>query len=162
MHNTRDKYSSQSSKNIDWDANHKRPPPPAPGSNHSRNSSSMSMTKAKNPPLPPPQRGPPVVHRDTRPNEPPAQKPSPPPAPASKFTKKTKASDSDQIDWGNLSPQDKKVFFGWLDQFFERKLKIKITPRKSKSSNKVSSRPVTPSQPVSNASPNLSRQICSL
>jgi hypothetical protein len=30
-----------------------------------------------------------------------------------------------KVDWGNLSGEDKEVFFGWLDEFFERSYGIK-------------------------------------
>lgn len=149
MHNTRDKYSSQSSKKLDWDPNHKRPPPPTPGSNHTRNSSSISITKASNPPPPPPQRGPPIVRRDTRPDETPMHNPSPPPAPVSRASKRTVGKDAEQIDWTNISPQDKRVFFGWLDEFFERRRKIKIPKRQSEPTTQVTSRPITSPRPVS-------------
>ena len=35
----------------------------------------------------------------------------------------------DRIDWANLSPEDKEVFFSWLDEFFARYLKVAIPPR---------------------------------
>lgn len=151
MHSTRDKYSSQSSKKLDWDPNHKRPPPSAPGSNHTRNSSSISVTKASHPPPPPPpQRGPPIVRRDIRPDDTPTHDPSPPPAPVPRASKKATGKDTEQIDWVNISPQDKRVFFGWMDEFFERRRKIKIPKRQSEPTIQVTdSRPVTPPRPVS-------------
>ena len=63
------------------------------------------------PPLPPPitNRPPPIV-RSTRPDFHALSKiPEPP----------TSAADT-EIDWSNLSPEDKTVFFNWLDEFFTK------------------------------------------
>ncbi|GJE88899.1 CHAP domain-containing protein [Phanerochaete sordida] len=140
LQSTRDKYSSQSSKNISWDANHKRPPPvPSAAPGHARNNSRAATM----PPPPPPQRTP-VVRSDTRPTA--------TPSPTLNEHTSHKRSKSEglprrKVDWKNLSKDDKRVFFGWLDEFFGRKLKIKLKPRKRESIIRVADDPATPSTP---------------
>jgi hypothetical protein len=57
---------------------------------------------------PPPTNGPPPIIRSTRPDFHAHPKiPKPP----------TSSSDT-EIDWSNLSPEDKTTFFNWLDEFF--------------------------------------------
>ena len=190
--NTRDRMSSQPSKNINWDADvrAKPPPPPLPGTPKapaflpppSRTSSSpnSATSSAKSPPPPVPLRRagpsaapqkplsrsdnqlshasshsssppppplassrtsgspsvspgpPPTVRRETRPD---AAKPTisstdslprimEPPAVALHETDPV-----DRIDWADLSPEDKDVFFSWLDEFFARLLKVPVPPR---------------------------------
>uniref|UniRef100_A0A8H7XM18 BBC1/AIM3 cysteine proteinase-fold domain-containing protein n=1 Tax=Psilocybe cubensis TaxID=181762 RepID=A0A8H7XM18_PSICU len=83
------------------------PPPPPP-----RSSASVSYSK-QTPVVLPPQTtgagaGPPPIVRSTRPGstQPPRVSPA---APA-----------EEKIDWANLTPEDKQVFFAWLDEFFAR------------------------------------------
>ena len=59
-------------------------------------------------PNPPPTNGPPPIVRSTRPDYHARPKISKPP---------TSSSDT-EIDWSNLSPEDKTTFFNWLDEFF--------------------------------------------
>ncbi|KAF9007005.1 hypothetical protein BDQ17DRAFT_1351231 [Cyathus striatus] len=37
------------------------------------------------------------------------------------------SQEEENIDWANLSDEDKQVFFSWLDEFFSRMLKIEIS-----------------------------------
>lgn len=151
--NTRDKYSSTSSKNLDWDANHKRPPPPPPG--HTRTASTMihaSTPQSTSPPgqaaaSPPPGRAPPIIRRETRPDQTPPYSPSPPPFHVPQAVRS--AATPEKIDWANLSSEDKEVLFSWLDEFFERQLNIKIVPRQTQPTVQRTSCPVTPPKPVS-------------
>lgn len=120
--------------------------PPPPSRTSSAASRSLSSTSSA-PPLPsrgqsgppaPPPRGtavvppaPPVIRPSpSQPNPPPFSS-GPPPIVRStrpdfhahpKFPKQppitaTTSSDT-EIDWSNLSPEDKTVFFNWLDEFF--------------------------------------------
>ena len=41
------------------------------------------------------------------------------------------ASEPDDIDWANLSAEDKEVFFSWLDEFFSRYLGREIGPARA-------------------------------
>lgn len=149
LQNTRDRLSSQSSKNLEWDANHKRPPPGIVEVGHTRSSSSISLSKKPSPPPPPPpHRGPTPVRRDSRPESTSAYAPPPPPSRVSSGWKQRGVDNAEKIDWANLSPEDKQVFFSWLDEFFERLLNIKIPPRQTDPSVQVASRPVTPPRPV--------------
>ena len=145
MHNTRDKYSSTSSKNLSWDANHKKAPP-APATHatsHSRNTSRDTAT----PPPPPPQRGPLLVRKDTKPERTPS--PALNERPSARRSKSEGDGQGKKVDWKNLSKEDKRVFFGWLDEFFGKKLKANIKPRKSESTIQVYDRSDTPPRPVS-------------
>ncbi|KAF8968772.1 hypothetical protein BDZ97DRAFT_1797976 [Flammula alnicola] len=74
------------------------PPPPPP----------RSSSQHTPPPGPPPSAsgGPPPIVRSTRPNI--RSHRGAPAAPP----------ESDKVDWANLSPEDKQVFFSWLDEFF--------------------------------------------
>lgn len=111
------------------------PPPP----NRSQSSASSAYSNASSPP-PPPNRfspsstgGPPPVVRSTRPSIPASQSSqtagqalfnantkSAPPRPPVRGSQRQNFNGDEEIDWGNLTPEDKEVFFGWLDEFFER------------------------------------------
>ncbi|KAI0351683.1 hypothetical protein OH77DRAFT_1429521 [Trametes cingulata] len=186
LSNTRDRMSSQPSKNIDWhaDIKSKPPPPPKPAFKPppppSRTSSDASSSQGK-PPVPPvplrragssatpslarsassvspsppprppprslnslasgsaspspppsvtaglPPGPPPPIRRETRPDRlPPAPQTHTPPPAARKVDHDV---DIDRVDWGNLSSEDKQVFFSWLDEFFSRYLGVPIPPR---------------------------------
>lgn len=145
LHNTRDKYTSTPSKNLSWDANHKRPPPVPLAAGHTRNTSRDTATP---PPPPPPQRGPPLVRTDTRPDHTPSPTLNERKSAFHRRSKSEGARDGKKkVDWKNLSKDDKRVFFGWLDEFFGRKLKIKIRSRKSEPSKYVVEAPEKPSGP---------------
>ncbi|KAJ7682862.1 hypothetical protein B0H17DRAFT_1138096 [Mycena rosella] len=75
----------------------------------------LPAAASPSPPPPPPVRAPVSRFR----NEPADDQPAPPPPPARKFRG---GAEETQLDWGNLSPEDKEVFFGWLDEFFSRYL----------------------------------------
>ncbi|TFK67975.1 hypothetical protein BDN72DRAFT_960581 [Pluteus cervinus] len=114
------------------------PPPPPPRRGPSSPSPAAAASSSPSfSPSPPPLRAsakpspgllstgpPPVLDRGSRPGP-------------SRFTR-----DTTQIDWANLSKDDKEVFFSWLDEFFSRHLNIDITPR---TKAPLSSPPVVPS-----------------
>ncbi|KAF8904699.1 hypothetical protein CPB84DRAFT_1845235 [Gymnopilus junonius] len=82
------------------------PPPPPP-----RSSPSLNHNKSPPPPgpsvsKPPAAAAPPPIARSTRPGLP-TRHTTPPTAPS-----------ENDIDWANLSPEDKEIFFSWLDEFF--------------------------------------------
>ncbi|TEB33708.1 hypothetical protein FA13DRAFT_1789555 [Coprinellus micaceus] len=102
-------------------------PPPLP-------SRSNSMTAA--PPLPSrkaepiarisavarPLGPPPPVARSTRPDFEPSE-------PSTQSRAVHSRADAKEIDWANLSQEDKEVFFSWLDEFFSKHLNITVGPR---------------------------------
>ncbi|KAG6864800.1 hypothetical protein C0991_007056 [Blastosporella zonata] len=107
-------------------------PPPPPSrtpslpSRPSTTHSSPSPVPPAPAPRPPPRQllsssssvsgGPPPIIRSTRPDQPSRQLDEPV---------------QPTIDWTNLSPQDKEVFFSWLDEFFNKFLNIDVTsPRR--------------------------------
>ncbi|SJL06578.1 uncharacterized protein ARMOST_09920 [Armillaria ostoyae] len=133
MQNTRDRHSSVPLKNTNWDPYNKQPPPPPPAPRASistRPSISPPPSRSSiSSPSPVPGRGapPPPIKRSTRPPIRSASTdsrspsvPSLPPrgSPAPSYRDSTPAEP--EVDWSNLSPEDKQVFFGWLDEFFER------------------------------------------
>ncbi|KAH7924325.1 hypothetical protein BV22DRAFT_1035216 [Leucogyrophana mollusca] len=145
MTNTRDKYSSVPSSQTNWDPNWKvgqgQQPPP-----HSRSTRGSSNA----PPPPPPLRSrpdfaassissappPPPVPVSTRPDfaPPPTYVRQPPPTRFAGAQQQTASSSSaDEIDWANLTQEDKEVFFDWLDEFFSRFLNVELSPRTSAS-----------------------------
>ncbi|KAJ3830448.1 hypothetical protein F5880DRAFT_781090 [Lentinula raphanica] len=97
-------------------------------------SSSLSPTNPSPRPVMPPRTpsggNPPSLPSRT-PSLPP-RTPSLPPSlpsrtPSSSSYQKTsvKEESESEIDWANLSPDDKRVFFSWLDEFFERSYGIR-------------------------------------
>jgi len=131
FNSTRNKYTSASSKDMDWDPNHKAPPVPPPSAKPSTSSPRPTF------PPPPPRTGqpsrsstgpPPPVARDTRPDYvPPPSYASSVPAPRPPPRRTTSTQNSpEEIDWANLSQEDKDVFFSWLDEFFSRYLNISL------------------------------------
>lgn len=111
------------------------PPPPLP----SRGPNSAPppqlpprSSKGPAPPPPPPRSFPSTNHnKPSPPPGPPVSKPAPaagPPPPIVRSTRPnwqtgqatppTIAPVENDIDWANLSPEDKEVFFSWLDEFF--------------------------------------------
>lgn len=155
VQNTRDKYSSRSTKDMKWDPDHRRPIPPVASSQIVQPvyalQDSPPVTQLPPPSLP--QRGPPALPRGTRPN----MRPSPPSVQESHAQDSPSAKDIDKIDWANLSPEDKAVFFSWLDEFFERLLKIKITPRSVEETVQTVGLPADPPRPVSLLNSHLQR-----
>ncbi|KAH7909997.1 hypothetical protein BJ138DRAFT_1153976 [Hygrophoropsis aurantiaca] len=138
MTNTRDKYSSVPSSKTNWDPNWKV------GQNRSPANSSRSSRPSTNvPPPPPPIRSrpnltpsddssssrPPPVPLNTRPDMPPPSRLPPPPQRSSKVQQETEDPSVDDIDWTNLTTEDKEVFFDWLDEFFSRFLGVQLSPR---------------------------------
>lgn len=59
-----------------------------------------------------------------------------PPLPPSRRSARPAANETESsitpnnIDWKNLSPEDKEVFFGWLDEFFSAQLKVDLSSHK--------------------------------
>jgi hypothetical protein len=117
------------------------PPPPSRTSSVASRSLSSSSSASSAPPLPsrgPPSGPPPPPPRGTAPPPaPPAIRSSPSlqitngPPPIVRSTrpdnharpetpKPLSPSSETEIDWSNLSPEDKKIFFNWLDEFFAR------------------------------------------
>ncbi|OBZ74899.1 Altered inheritance of mitochondria protein 3 [Grifola frondosa] len=156
--NTRDRYTSTSSKNINWNADiTKKPPPPPP---------SRSVVKERLPP-PPQRRFSPSTaspsHSDaSAPSSPVAPPPKPmpwsrhsdqatPSAPISPsaVARNSHHEESDstahRVDWANFSPEDKQVFFSWLDEYFSRH--FNVSQRSSGPKDPVQ-RPETPAVSV--------------
>lgn len=153
--NTRDRYSSAQSKDINWETEEfkrKKPPPLPPplrrskpgedGSEHARNGSVSSVvdgSESQGPspvvskpsvPLPPTRGRPPLppVRRGSIQSERPSSTSSPvaqDPSP----TRVAPSRTGSKIDWANLSQEDKQVFFGWLDEYFARYLGSSVSPR---------------------------------
>ncbi|KAI0920373.1 hypothetical protein AcW1_002133 [Taiwanofungus camphoratus] len=149
---TRDRYSSQPSKNINWDVNHKRPPPPPPGhvrnkSSYnpppppSRTSSDASHARSESelqpispaPILSPSPRPPPIIRRVTRPDSTSPRTPAQSPA----IRSVSEEGKIDRIDWGNLPSEDKLVLFSWLDEFFAKHFNVPVPPRSGQGTVKV-------------------------
>ncbi len=85
----------------------------------------------------------------------------------SSFVGRTQASadpsgtTTDEIDWANLSSEDKQAFFGWLDEFFARYLDGPSPPSSSNARNvptSKSSNNITPAPPPPRSSPSLSHR----
>ena len=117
------------------------PPPPSRTSSAASRSLSSSSSASSVPPLPsrghsnpppPPPRGtavppaPPVIRPSPQPNPPPITN-APPPIVRStrpdfhahpKIPKPPTTSSNTEINWSNLSPEDKTTLFNWLDEFF--------------------------------------------
>ncbi|KAK0447373.1 uncharacterized protein EV420DRAFT_1568414 [Desarmillaria tabescens] len=132
IQNTRDRHSSVPMKKTNWDPYNKQPPPPPPAPRASISARpSISPPPSRSSISPPPQapgRGapPPPIKRSTRPpihsastGSPSSSVPSLPPR-GSPAPSNRSASTEMEIDWANLSLEDKRVFFSWLDEFFER------------------------------------------
>ncbi|TFK37569.1 hypothetical protein BDQ12DRAFT_724023 [Crucibulum laeve] len=128
------------------------PPPPPP-----RASPSVSFTKAPSPP------GPPPIIRNTRPGF--ASRQLTPSytrheEPEEEYEEPAEevAHEEENIDWANLSLEDKQVFFSWLDEFFAKFLNISIPPRSAHgtiehhaSPGRVSSKSASPNRPATTA-----------
>ncbi|EPQ55694.1 hypothetical protein GLOTRDRAFT_128906 [Gloeophyllum trabeum ATCC 11539] len=143
--NTKDRLQSTPSAKTNWDYSNPPPrrPPPVPvktrdselyGPPPSRSNSSRAEVDdaVSAPPAPVLSTRPSIPSRSTRPSLP-TRSPEelapppvrPPPMPARRSTASIPASQHheeviDKIDWANLSPEDKEVFFSWLDEFFSR------------------------------------------
>lgn len=162
FNDTRDKYSSRSSKDFDRDTIEARraqysspttqaapsPPRPPPPPSHARSASVARPSTLNAPPV---NARPPVVRRESRPDSnvdvrthAPLAHPPPPMRSAA-----TANAQANEIDWAHLSVQDKEVFFSWLDEFFSRHLHIAIPPRETAPTVQVVSRPLMPLKPVS-------------
>lgn len=101
------------------------PPPPPPARSSFASSSRDSYEETHTPSY----AAPPSVSLNTKPKIPHTQrqqhafavaKPPPPPRRVA-----NSEPDIDKIDWANLSEEDRKEFFNWLDEFFERFLTMK-------------------------------------
>lgn len=139
IQNTRDRHSSVPLKKTNWDPYTKQPPPPPPAPRTSISARpSISPPPSRSSISPPPQapgRGalPPPIKRSTRPplHSAPSDLPSVgvPSLPPRRFPAPSyrSASAEPEIDWANLSLEDKQVFFSWLDEFFERSYGIPVS-----------------------------------
>jgi hypothetical protein len=128
---TRDRYSSVSTAKTGYDPDWKKNAPPAPPPPRSSNDSPRTSTST--PPRPPPSRAPPVIRHTTRPDL----------ATSSGYeAARYDARDESTIDWANLSPEDKQVFFSWLDEFFARYFNISVPPSSGSSITKTTPPPV--------------------
>ncbi|KAJ8503000.1 hypothetical protein ONZ45_g11240 [Pleurotus djamor] len=96
FNDTIDKRSSVPLKKTNWDPHSGKPPPPPPPSRSYSNKPPSSSSSA------------PQVNSHSRP------------------ALSSSTSESGEIDWANLSPQDKDAFFGWLDEYFNRLLKVGV------------------------------------
>ncbi|KAI0337716.1 hypothetical protein BDW22DRAFT_859654 [Trametopsis cervina] len=166
LSDTRDKYSSRSSKDLDRDAMEARraaytsptaqapkspPPPPPPPPIHARTASVTRPSNLSAPPVSVSAR-PPVVRRDSRPDSTMSVKttspPPPPPPPARSISSIPRSpTQENEIDWAHLSAKDKEVFFSWLDEFFSRQLNITIPPRSAGPTVQPTGRPSAPPRP---------------
>lgn len=92
----------------------------------------------------PPPVAPPRIHRETRPDS--VSPPPPPPVRSASIASRASAppADIEKIDWTNLSPEDKQVFFSWLDEFFAKYLNLPVPPRSVEGTKKVIEKPATP------------------
>ena len=112
------------SKNAD--PRSKPPPPrPPPRSNNSPLDSGRSQRISDGSPSPPIRTTRPLHSPSPSSSSLPSKSPTPvpPPPPTRRFNLPPKQApnsqpDDDSIDWANLSYEDKKVFFSWLDEFF--------------------------------------------
>ena len=158
-HETRDRYSSRSSKDMDWESDHRHPiPSPSTPSltrptDHTRTSSAASISSARPPPPPRHHDAPPIVRSDSRPSPQASHSPTPtlPPRSAHISHSPTQAQDSvstPKIDWAHLSAEDKEIFFSWLDEFFERKFNITISKRHMVLPVQTIGRSITPDKEV--------------
>lgn len=134
VHTTRDKYSSTPTAKTNWDPYAKNKPPPPPSrAPESTASSRSSISSAPPPPVhsrPPPPvsaANKPPVSTSTKP--PPPVRPSARPSFSSQPSTRSQDLEIDNIDWANLSEEDKQVFFSWLDEFFSRHLGKQLPDR---------------------------------
>ena len=127
---------------------------PVPSLVRSASQASHSSNTSPSPPLGPP----PVIRRDTRPD---AVSPSPSTMRSTSSLPRISEpqvydeADTDRIDWANLSPKDKQIFFSWLDEFFARYLHVPVPPRTAADTVKhveVAHAPPPMSGPVSQVS----------
>ncbi|KDQ54590.1 hypothetical protein JAAARDRAFT_399336 [Jaapia argillacea MUCL 33604] len=150
FHDTKDRYSSQPAAKTTWDPNYKKPPPPPQGRSSRDSRTSLDQTDASTSSTPSlPSRGPPpVVRTNTRPTAPPPRHAPP----IANRRAVTGAEEGEKIDWANLSPEDKQVFFSWLDEFFARYFNIPAPPRSTSDTAKpvVQPKPTHPqvSKPI--------------
>ncbi|KAH9948519.1 hypothetical protein B0H21DRAFT_846725, partial [Amylocystis lapponica] len=133
----RDRYSSPASKNLSWDTS-KPPPPPPP---LSRSSNSISRPK----PQPPPPSHPisrsstSIDHTRSQSSASEKQSHEPPRPPPPIRPRQDSASvsirdspeepASNKVDWAHLTPDDKQLFFGWLDEYFSQRLGVAVPTR---------------------------------
>ncbi|KAF7331158.1 hypothetical protein MSAN_02434400 [Mycena sanguinolenta] len=97
-------------------------PSAAPGPPPIVRATRPSLPSSSSSPLPPPPMRTPVLSRFRQPEpEPEPEEAAPPPPPIRRVAART-AEKETEIDWANLSSEDKEVFFGWLDEFFSRHL----------------------------------------
>ncbi|TFK92889.1 hypothetical protein K466DRAFT_643099 [Polyporus arcularius HHB13444] len=99
----------------------------APSLGRSVSQASHSSSTSLNASLGPP----PTVRRETRPDSvsPPPAYPSSSSLPRIQEPQAEEDADIDRFDWANLSPEDKQIFFSWLDEFFARYLHVSVPPR---------------------------------
>ncbi|KAH8101296.1 hypothetical protein BXZ70DRAFT_935507 [Cristinia sonorae] len=139
---TRDRFSSQPSRNFDTSAK-PPPPPPPPGRSPASHDRTSSMTARSSFAPPPSHPSPPPPSAPSAPPLPQRQSsgssagvsPSPPPPVARRFPRpddstashsasplsrnNSTGSDQTKIDWTNLTQEDKLAFFALLDEYFE-------------------------------------------
>ncbi|KAF8153973.1 hypothetical protein B0H34DRAFT_72531 [Crassisporium funariophilum] len=119
------------------------PPPPrgksaAPPPQPAHTSASASASQFRSPPLVSGISPPPIV-RSTRPDSQPRR-----------ATPTTTSTAGTEIDWTNLSPEDKAVFFSWLDEYFAN-----FTPPSNNKIEQAAAHPGAPSHaPPPRAAPN--------
>ncbi|KXN91367.1 hypothetical protein AN958_01024 [Leucoagaricus sp. SymC.cos] len=63
---------------------------------------------------------------------------TPPPPVVNLFTKPEAPAEKDEIDWANLTDEDKQVFFSWLDDFFGHFFGVPVGPGQSIGSTRSS------------------------
>ncbi|KAF7421096.1 hypothetical protein PC9H_011616 [Pleurotus ostreatus] len=102
FNDTVDRNTSVPMKSTNWDPYSKKAPPPPPPS-RSAAANDQGRPSSSTPP-------PPRVNIANRPTG-------------------LHPVGSDEIDWANLSPDDKEAFFSWLDEYFERLFKVGIQPQ---------------------------------
>ncbi|TDL27012.1 hypothetical protein BD410DRAFT_812755 [Rickenella mellea] len=117
----------------------KSPPPPPPPlrSSHPSASSNSSLSTPKSPAF---ARSPPPIARASKPGVP-SRTSDDIPTHAEEYHDET--PDIDRIDWANLSPADKQMFFSWLDEFFSRFLGSPISSRSPNATGKNFQRSIT-------------------
>ncbi|KAI0085540.1 hypothetical protein BDY19DRAFT_1020933 [Irpex rosettiformis] len=154
LHDTRDKYSSRSSKDASWnpDSRHTIPAPSTPPADPPH-TSSAAPTRPR--PPPPPRHGSLMASSDSHPDHHDHEDSHPPTLPSRShydqaqpnppaYTQASESTLTPKVDWANMTVEDKETLFSWLDEFFESRFNITIPKRNSNSTAQVNSRPMPP------------------
>ncbi|KAF8890701.1 hypothetical protein BD779DRAFT_243524 [Infundibulicybe gibba] len=155
IQNTKDRHTSVPMAKTNWDPYSKQPPPPPPPPRGSATPRAQfpppppapnRPSPAVTPPLPGRGNPPPTLpgrylsgNPPTLPGRSPAtpataesRAPTSAPPPIVRRTRPDvparNAQPGNDIDWANLSEEDKQAFFSWLDEFFSKMLNTTVKP----------------------------------